>query len=371
MEVSTMNVNQASVYFLDDESQVLGALRRALRLRLKGWTMVFESSPSRTLDLMSHSTPWVVVVDKKMPEIDGAEFLNEIKALYPDAVRVILSGDISHETVVESAGIAHLLLSKPFELDEIVAVIERAVCLRTFQLDDELRAGIGNIDNLPILPANYDALVTYLNSVDEPDYVCVAELISHDIAVLSKILQLANSAFFGAAVPAYSAHDAVVRLGHDLVRKLVLCFELYTAKGDLDLHNQLLKSSERIAEGCVKLATASQLSREDTERAYFTGLLHNIGELVLAGQNSNISSDLAGSFLLKLWGFDQRIVDAVRHQSSPGKNQETDPVIYQLNVVKTLVNGDSSLMDMDVFLESLDPNLLKNAQLSDYVGSFS
>lgn len=371
MGISAMEMGQAGVYFIDDESQVLSALRRALRIRLKGWTMVFELSPCHALERMAKTTPWVVVVDKKMPEIDGADFLQKVKDLYPDAVRVILSGDISHETVVQSAGVAHLLLSKPFELDDIVKVVERAVCLRTFQLDEGLRAAIGELDSLPILPANYNALVTYLDTVDEPDYARVAELICHDIAVLAKILQLANSAFFGAVSPAYSAHDAVVRLGHDLVRKLVLFFELFTAQDDSNLHSRLLSNAERVAEKCIELAHLSGLRKEEVERAYFCGLLHNIGELVLASRDLDISPDLAGSFLLKLWGFEQSIVDTVRYQASPENCKEKDVVIYQLKIAKSLIQQNPNNISTDALLAQFDLNILDNAQLSDYLRSHS
>ena len=371
MGITTMDMDQAAVYFIDDESQVLGALRRALRIRLKGWQMVFESSPSHALELMSETAPWVVVVDKKMPEIDGADFLQNVKDLYPEAVRVILSGDISHETVVESSGVAHLLLSKPFELEEIVEVVERAICLRSFQLAEDQRIAIGELDSLPILPANYNALVTYLDSVEEPDYVRVAELVSHDVAVLSKILQLANSAFWGMISPVYSAHDAVVRLGHDLVRKLVLFFELYTTQSDSDLHKRLFVNAERVAEKCTELASLSGLKKPEIERAYFTGLLHNIGELVITERELNIASDLAGSFLLKLWGFEQKIVDSIRYQTSPENSNEKDVILYQLKIAKSLVQENPDNVSTDLFLAEVDLNILKNAQLSDYARSCS
>jgi len=328
-----MDISQATVYFIDDQSQVLSALRRALRSRLKGWTMIFEASPRQALDQMAKTLPWVVLVEKKMPEMDGADFLKQVKTNYPDAVRVILSADISHDTVVQSAGIAHLLLSKPFELDEIVEVIERAVCLRTFQLDDKLRA------------------------------------VSHDVAVLSKILQLANSAFFCAVNPVYSAREAVIRLGYDLVRKLVLCFSIYTASGDTDLNSQLLRNSERVAEKCIELASFARLPKAQRERAYFTGLLHNIGALVISGREVNASFELVGSFLLRLWGFEQLIVDTLRYQSNPEASGSDDVVLYQLHIARALVDAENNNQPLEALFDELDPKLIEQAMLSEYLES--
>ena len=365
-----MDESQATVYFIDDQSQVLNALRRALRSRLKGWTMIFEASPRQALDQMAKAFPWVVLVEKKMPEMDGADFLKQVKINYPDAVRVILSADISDDTVVQSAGIAHLLLPKPFELDEIVEVIERAVCLRTFQLDDKLRAEMGQVDNLPLLPANYQALVQYLDSVEEPDPAKVDTLLSHDVAVLSKILQLANSAFFCAVNPVYSAREAVIRLGYDLVRKLVLCFSIYTASGDTDLNSQLLRNSERVAEKCIELASFARLPKAQRERAYFTGLLHNIGALVISGREVNASFELVGSFLLRLWGFEQLIVDALRYQSNPEVSDSDDVVLYQLHIAKALVDAENNNQPLEALFDELDPKLIERAMLSEYLESY-
>ncbi|WP_420555114.1 HDOD domain-containing protein [Neptuniibacter marinus] len=365
-----MDESQATVYFIDDQSQVLNALRRALRSRLKGWTMIFEASPRQALDQMAKAFPWVVLVEKKMPEMDGADFLKQVKINYPDAVRVILSADISDDTVVQSAGIAHLLLPKPFELDEIVEVIERAVCLRTFQLDDKLRAEMGQVDNLPLLPANYQALVQYLDSVEEPDPAKVDTLLSHDVAVLSKILQLANSAFFCAVNPVYSAREAVIRLGYDLVRKLVLCFSIYTASGDTDFNSQLLRNSERVAEKCIELASFSRLPKAQRERAYFTGLLHNIGALVISGREVNASFELVGSFLLRLWGFEQLIVDALRYQSNPEVSDSDDVVLYQLHIAKALVDAENNNQPLEALFDELDPKLIERAMLSEYLESY-
>lgn len=364
-----MDMDQATVYFIDDESQVLGALRRALRSRLKGWGMVFESSPKRALELMSEKAPWVVIVDKKMFEMDGVEFLMKVRASYPDSVRVILSGDIGHDTVVEAAGVAHLLLTKPFELDEIVSVVERAVCLRSFNLSEEVRSEIGKVDNLPILPLHYEALTAYLDSVEEPDSARVAELISHDMAVLSKILQLANSAYFCAITPVYSAHDAVIRLGYDLLKKLVLCFGIHSNKGDLSLHSNILRQSERVADKCLQLANYSGLSKADCERAYFLGLLHNVGELVIINGGPNLSYDLVGSFLLKLWGFEKALVDAIQYQSVPEKYQEKGVLLYQLNIAKTLVEADKNNILSETIVSELGDELIERALLSNYFRS--
>ena len=80
-------MDKGTVYFIDDELPVLNALRRALRAPMKGWDVRFEQSPTQALEEMQQDLPWVIIVDRKMPEMDGSDFFKycaaEISGCYP------------------------------------------------------------------------------------------------------------------------------------------------------------------------------------------------------------------------------------------------------------------------------------------------
>ncbi len=301
---------------VDDESSVLRALRRGLRLKARDWTLYAEESPQAALDRLQDATPLVVISDKRMPEMDGAAFLQEVKQRSPLSVRVILSGDTTGEAALQVADIAHLLLPKPFELDDLVNVLNAALCLHHLPVSPEIREQISCIRSLPVLPKVYQELVDYLNSTDEPDNQRIAQIISQDVAILSKILQLANSAFFGFRNPASSALDAVVRLGQDLIANLVLCYGLFEQdQADEQRHALLSHEAEKVAALTMSMAAHIGLKRPQTDHSFVVGLLHNVGGLILGENQDNPPLRAAVSgYLLKLWGFDDIMVNAVLYQ---------------------------------------------------------
>lgn len=361
-------MDKGTVYFIDDERPVLNALRRALRAPMKGWDVRFEQSPIQALEEMQQDLPWVIIVDRKMPEMDGSDFLRMVQQKYPDAIRVLLTGDTSYKTAAEVAPFCHFLLAKPFEIDDIIDVVDRAVCLRKFELSDEARQAIGSIQTLPVLPSIYLQLVDYLNSEKEPETKTVAELISQDMSIHSKIIQTANSSFFGTAAAVFSAHNAVVRLGFNLVTKLVFCFQIHASAQDEEVHKKLVQQAELVARKCAHLTNLAQSNSKSIERSYFTGLVHNIGELVGNHYELNISTDLIGAFLLKLWGFDQALVVALLNQNNPEQCSGDDPVAVHLCIAKQLVAASQNSQDEACVWESLSDEIIEKANLRDYVG---
>lgn len=352
--------------FIDDENQVLRSLRRALKLHCKQWELFFYSSPQAALAEMSVIQPWVIVTDKKMAEMDGSEFLQACKNISPNSIRVMLTGDTSHEVALASIEAAHILLPKPFEIEDILEVLERSSCLRNFTLSDEIRNEIGRIQGLPTLPESYQRLITYLDSTEDPETAKIAELISDDSAVFSQIIKMANSSFFGFSSPIYSAEDAVVRLGQDLIKKIVLCIGLYTSPQVKNEHALLFAQAKTVAQTLVKLVELSDNAKVSLDCAYFTGLFHNIGALIEVKPSGALSEDELGAFLLQLWGFESDLVNTVKYQSCPEENPDEGILAFQLSLAKELARAEKSELTQQEAIASLNPARLERAGLVSF-----
>lgn len=364
-----MNANE-NIFFVDDEPQVLSSINRLLRAkaREKWWNIVINPSPKSALEQMHKFKPSIVVADGNMPEMKGSDFLKLVQSHHPDAIRVILTGDASHQMITTSSATAHLLLPKPFELSDILEAIERGISLKEFELSDDIRAAVGRINTLPAIPEQYASLSTYLKSVAEPETREVARYLEDNISILSKIIQIANSAFFSSVNPVLTAHDAVIRLGIDLIKNLVLYFELYAPYDNSAKHASLQFTAETIANECLKLATHLKMSHSEIEQAYLYGLLHNVGELAILGNNVSVDSDLVGAFILRLWGFDDSITDAIRYQSDP-EILMNKPLIYRLIYIsKAITSSRKANNPIQCLLSNLDPALIEAELLSSYLG---
>lgn len=111
--------NTKSLLLVDDEANILSSLKRLLRR--DGYQIFTCESGAEGLRVLEQQKIDVIISDQRMPEMTGVEFLREAKRLYPDTVRIILSGysEIRYITEAVNEGAIYKFLSKPWE-DEIL-----------------------------------------------------------------------------------------------------------------------------------------------------------------------------------------------------------------------------------------------------------
>src|ERR1035438_9263268 len=88
------------ILFVDDEARILDGLRRSLRNMRGPWEMVFAEGAGAALQECASRPFDVGVADARMPGLEGAELLGQVRELYPDTVRIILSGQCSRNSVL-------------------------------------------------------------------------------------------------------------------------------------------------------------------------------------------------------------------------------------------------------------------------------
>jgi EAL domain-containing protein (putative c-di-GMP-specific phosphodiesterase class I)/CheY-like chemotaxis protein len=109
-----------TLLLVDDEPNVLNALRRLLRR--EGYRILTAGSGSEALELLALQPVQVIVSDQRMPGMSGVEFLSKVKELYPETVRMSLSGysEISTVTDAINKGAIWKYITKPWD-DELLA----------------------------------------------------------------------------------------------------------------------------------------------------------------------------------------------------------------------------------------------------------
>jgi response regulator RpfG family c-di-GMP phosphodiesterase len=101
------------ILLVDDEPNVLESIQRQLRNRFEVKT---AQSGDEALDILKAHGPFTIIVsDMRMPGMDGVQLLSRVKDMYPDTVRIMLTGNADQETAVEAvnAGQIFRFLSKP------------------------------------------------------------------------------------------------------------------------------------------------------------------------------------------------------------------------------------------------------------------
>lgn len=127
---SALSPSERSVLIVDDEPYVLSALKRSLLNQ--GFMLITASSVPEALDILKRQKFQVVVSDYNMPFMMGPEFLEKVRLLQPDAVRVVLTGASDLKTIqcFIRTGQAMRYLLKPWDIDEVNATLRE--CFEIF-----------------------------------------------------------------------------------------------------------------------------------------------------------------------------------------------------------------------------------------------
>ena len=196
---------------------------------------------------------------------------------------------------------------------------------------------------MPSLPTNYLAITRELNS-DEPSVDNVAQIVEDDPAMTITVLRLVNSGFFGRSSRINSVKEAIGMLGLDLLRSLALAsgiFSKYESTPTFSIE-QFAFRSVRVGSLAKQLATGSKADKHTLEKVFISGMLCDIGLLMLnttiSDKYNTIRAQAAqtgerimtvekqvlgathaelGAYLMGLWGFDDDIVEAIAFHHHP------------------------------------------------------
>lgn len=117
---------ERTLLLVDDEENITSALVRLLRR--DGYRILRANSGEEGLALLAQNEVGVIISDQRMPGMTGVEFLGKVRELYPDTVRVVLSGYTELNSVTEAInrGAVYKFLTKPWEDELLRANVEEA-----------------------------------------------------------------------------------------------------------------------------------------------------------------------------------------------------------------------------------------------------
>ncbi len=343
------------VLFVDDEPAVLDALRDRLRKQRKEWDMVFACGADEALAHCEKGGFDVVVSDMRMPGMDGAELLRRVRERWPTSIRIVLSGHADRGAVIRAIPVAHQYLSKPCDAEVLRSTIARACTLRGLLADDALRKLVGGIDKLPSVSKVYLELAATLAD-DKASIQDVVRIVERDPAMCLKLLQIVNSAYFGLARRVTAMRDAVSYLGLDLVKALALAADVFArAESASGVSSALLGEVQQHSMRVARVARA--LAPADADDAFMSGMLHDVGRVVLALAEPESKVATAGSgalhecersrlgvthaevgaYVLGSWGVPLKIVEAVAGHHDPGRLSASLDTVTVLHVADALV----------------------------------
>ncbi len=385
------------VLLVDDNPNVLYSFKRALHSGNNPWVILTAESAADALDIMARESIDIIISDLRMPIMDGVTLLGIVSKQSPSTLRIAITGDADPILCQQATLVAHQFIAKPIEPQDLARIINQAVGVSSLVMKPDVKKAILKIANLPSQPSLYNQLLAELNKPDvDLDYV--ASVISQDISMTAKILQLVNSAYFGLAREVKEVSQAVFYLGVETIRDLSFSVHLFS-QFDQDLIERaglanLWDHSLRVA-SCSRAITASTITDKKVIAGAFTaGLLHDIGKLILGTTSPGFYSSLntlkmddpsqyllheknefgsthadIGAFLLGSWGLPQEIINAVlMHHSF----ESLKPINFSTALAVWFANGYvNSLSDHGgAFAFQLTEDMLQNQLLASHNDSW-
>ena len=115
-----------TLLLLDDEENILRALTRVLRR--DGYHVLTANRAQDAFALLAKHEVQVILSDQRMPEMNGTAFFSRVKDLYPDTIRIVLSGytDLTSVTEAINQGAIYKFLTKPWDDAQLRATVAQA-----------------------------------------------------------------------------------------------------------------------------------------------------------------------------------------------------------------------------------------------------
>jgi HD-like signal output (HDOD) protein len=290
----------------------------------------------------------VVVADHAVPEPNkGVELLDHIHTEYPKTIRILLAGQMNSENRIADVEGSHLILTKPCEPATLKGAIERALSIDLWLANDGLRELVARLRTFPIVPSLY---LEVINALKSPQVSTseVGAIIAKDMAMMTKLLQVTNSACFGLPRKISDPAEAVSILGFETVKSMVITLKLLNqydkVKPVYFSIDRLWRHSTEVARISRRLVLTLQDDPVVAESAFTAGLMHDLGKLVLASnfdeqysgaqslarrqhmplwevekQIFGASHGEIGAYLLGLWGMPLDLVEAAALHHTPGR----------------------------------------------------
>ncbi len=353
MDSQTTASNQTAgtlsqILFLGVDSLWFGQVKRDMGCLYPSWSCALATDARLGPMKPEWNSADAVVIEGS---VAGArEWIQSIRKERPD-IACVVRCDLASKPAVEAwKGSGLPIIASTIDASALASALLRNVRLREWMADPAVKQILPHIHKLPAMPRLYTQVTEELRSSDS-SLDMLAYLIRQDPVMSAKMLQLVNSAFFGLAREVTDMMDAVMILGTERIKSLILLagvFSQYKESGEAIPSMDALMTHSIQAGVCARaIALAETKSAAMAEAAFTAGVLHDMGKVILAGnlpdryreartlRSVKHLSDAAaemevfgathaavGACLLASWGLPLGILEAVAWHHEPERSPD-------------------------------------------------
>ena len=229
---------------VDDEPNILASLRRLFRSQ--GYHVMTAESGMEGLKRLETDQVDIVISDMRMPEMDGARFLERVRERWPDTLRLLLTGYADIQSILDAInrGEIYRYITKPWDDNDILLIVRHALERKALEQEKQRLEALTQIQN--------------------------EELKELNAGLEAKVAERT------AALKA--AHDELVTFNEKLKRNFLTSIKVFSTLIEMRGGN-LAGHSRRVADLARRIAVRLGLDARETQEIFVAGLLHNIGKI--------------------------------------------------------------------------------------------
>jgi HD-like signal output (HDOD) protein len=343
-----------------DVKEILGNLK---------FDMTIAATAAEGYDLLTNREFDIIVTEFDLDDSDGIKFLQFAASLNSFSTRLIVGSSANEEVIVKAIikGIACAYIDSASNRKLIAAKLGDMARIHTSMDNKRLKEIHSGSNSFPIVMNIYEQLMNAINN-DLP-IGKIAQIVSHDVTLTSKILHVANSAFYG-SFAGTSVEKAIMFMGLNTVKDIVLMHSLSANLNMTSEQNQYFEVTVRHSvDTNYYLHSISHIYRECQLSTLnnSVGIIHDIGKIIQLvffplefrsiaefreenpstdyftseHESGNISVNHAevGAYFLKMWNFNQYAVEsALFHHSPELASDNTKACIEALFLANTIAD---------------------------------
>ncbi len=359
------------------------------------WEFSYAPDCGRATEILSHGAFDAVVVDPSASPDRAVQFLDSIVKVHPKVLRLVLMDSDNRQILEKWVGLAPQCLPRKSDYHRLANLLKRCFHTADWMENEVIKRLVCQVRDLPSPSSLY---LEILQKLQSPNVIIeeVALLIAQDPALCAKMLKIVNSAFFALSRDICDVFEAVIFLGLERTKALIL-FTHYVSlfqppKTRLFSLEVLWHHSLATAAYARSIVQAENVDSQKADEAFTAGLLHDIGKLMLAANMPELydqalglagqrrisgwlaerevvgaTHDILGACLLGIWGLPMIILEAIAWHHQPsllgGKNFSLLTAVHVGNAFASLRSGNSEKGPPDI-----DFSYLNEIGMADHFG---
>jgi response regulator RpfG family c-di-GMP phosphodiesterase len=237
-------VRSAIILCVDDEPNILSSLRRLFRA--KGYMVLVANSGREGLEILAREPIDLIISDMRMPEMDGAQFLELVRQQWPESVRLLLTGYADVQSIINAInrGEIYRYITKPWDDNDIILIVRQALERKALEKEKQRLEALTQRQN--------DALKELNRTLEAKVEERTAEL--------------------------KKAHDSLIVANDKLKANFLTSIKVFSSLIEMR-GGKLAGRSRRVADLARKIALRMGISPKEAQEIFIAGLLLDIGKI--------------------------------------------------------------------------------------------